>query len=174
MSRSQINIALVSCLTIFGCSSNKDSGIDEEYILPQAGQWTVETSGWTNDDCNAQENLTGISSIVIADVAESNFSLTFFDGSVRIGENSSTCTYSSDDTYTCEDFDHTTSYDDIDATINMIGVSFSLEMTSETTTSGRGDLVLSCSGADCGFVAASTTTGELPCGTTINFTASAD
>ena len=174
MSRLQINLTMISCLTLFGCNSNKDSGMDEEYTLPQSGQWTVVTSGWTNDDCNAENNLTGISSIVIADVGESNFSLTFYDGSMRIGENSSTCTYTSDDVYDCEDFDHTISYNDIDATINMIGVSFSLEMTSETTTTGIGDLVLSCSGADCGFVAASTTTGELPCGTTINFTASAD
>ena len=106
----------------------------------------------------------------MTDVVSPTFSVTFFDGDVRIGESSSVCTHTSNDIYDCEEFIHGFSYDDIDASVSMVGIA-SITVTSETTISGIGDLTLTCTGSDCSYVAAATNTGELPCGTTTNWTA---
>jgi len=163
--------ALLTCSFIVGCNSDsKDSGADLDLIQPTSGEWTIITSGWTNDDCNATQNLQQPSSILLTDVVSPTFSVTFFDGDVRIGESSSVCTHTSNDIYDCEEFIHGFSYDDIDASVSMVGIA-SITVTSETTISGIGDLTLTCTGSDCSYVAAATNTGELPCGTTTNWTA---
>jgi hypothetical protein len=163
--------ALLSCFVIVGCNSDsKDSGADLDLIQPTSREWTIVTSGWANDDCNATQNLLPPTSVVFTDVASPTFSVTFFDGDVRIGDGSSICTHTSDDIYDCEEFTHGLSYDDIDASVSMTGI-WSVTVTSETAVSGTGDLTLTCTGSDCSYVAAATTTGELPCGTTSNWTA---
>jgi len=177
--------AFIAFLTVWGCgSSDKDDtaggadGTTEATtettggILPQAGDWAIVTSGWANDDCNAENNLLTPTSIRFADVESTSFRNTYFDSQGQVG-NTILCSHESGDSYLCEGFTNGFSYTDVDASISVTGVGVVL-MTSETTASGSGDFVLECSGSDCGQVAGITNSGMFPCGTTLNWTAQAN
>ena len=101
MSRFRSFVTVLSCLSLVGCGSagEDDTAVEDEGIQPQAGYWTVVTTGWANDDCNAEEGLAPPSAITFSDVASSSFEITLYDGDVRIGDGSSTCTYEGDDIY---------------------------------------------------------------------------
>lgn len=166
-----------SSLILVGCSSDDsvtdDTGESAEVgILPQAGEWPISTTGWTNDDCNAAEGLTPATSILFADVEETSFMTTYFDPSGQVG-NTTLCSYDGDDAYTCSEFVNGFSYTDVDATISMTGVG-TVTMMSEDSAAGRADFVLECTGAGCGQVAAGTNSGSFPCGSTFNWTAQAN
>jgi hypothetical protein len=149
--------------------------VDEESgggILPKAGEWPVLTTGWTTDDCNAEDNLTGPTSILFADVDETSFMTTYFDEYGQLG-NTTVCTHDADDLYNCSEFINGFTYTDIDATVSLTGTG-TVTMTSEDSASGQGNFVMDCTGADCAFVARATNSGSLPCVTTFNWTAQAN
>ena len=170
---------VLSCLSLVACGAeDKDVGSDSSEqdhpaIQPQVGDWTVVAAGWTDDDCNATNNLTTPTSLTVANVEASTFSVTIYDGETRIGEGNSTCTHDADDVYICEEMTNSFSYTDIDASVSMAGV-FSASMNTETTMTISGTLVLECTGSDCNFVEDATNTGSLPCNTTLNISAEAN
>ena len=161
-------LSLVAC----GASGEEDSADVDSGIQPQAGEWTIMTTGWTNDDCNSSENLTVPTSITFADVDSTSFRTTFFENGVQVGSNS-ICSHDGDDVYSCEDFTNGFSYTDVDATISMVGVG-SITLTSETEASGGADFVMECEGEDCNVIASYTNSGIFPCDTTLNWTAEAN
>ena len=172
MSRFSLLVVLSSCLSLIGCvdeMSGSDAGIP---IQPQSGEWYVMTTGWNNDDCNADEGLTPPTSIVFEDVEETSFFVTFFENDEQIGSRS-TCHHDIDDFYICDGFTNGFAYIDAGGSVSMSAVA-TIKMTSETTASGSGDFVLECSGADCAQAALETNTGAFPCGTTLNWTAEAE
>ena len=167
-------VTVLSGLMLVGCGDAKDdTASDVDLVLPNAGNWTIITHGWTNDDCNAEEGLMPPSSFTVADVADSSFSVTFYDGDVRVGDGSTSFTHDSDDSFTALDFTHSLAYTDIDATLSMTGV-LTISVTSETEAAGVGALVLDCTGEDCFVLAQQTNSGVIPCDTTSNWTATAD
>ena len=174
MRRFPLFVVVLTCLSLVGCGPEEevDPVEEDEGIQPQAGDWTLVATGWTNDDCNAEENLTGPTSIVVADVEDSSFRVTYFEDGVQVGSNT-VCTYDGDDIYDCDDYTNGFSYDDVDASISMTAVG-TITVPSETTASGVGDFVLECEGDDCNVVAAQTTSGVFPCSTTFNWSAEAD
>ncbi len=182
MSRFPLSVAVLSSFLFVGCwtgdkidgDTSDDEGTDTEDagIQPQGGNWDIITSGWTNDDCNATEGLQAPSSLTIADVSASSFSVTIYDGDIRIGDGSTTCTSVGDDIYECDEIKHGFDYTDVDASISMSGP-ISITLSSETAAAGKGDLVLECAGSDCDEVAGYTNSGSFPCGTTLNWTAEA-
>ena len=112
----------LSSLTLVACGSDESvtddtDGAAEVGILPQAGEWPISTTGWTNDDCNAAGGLTPATSILFADVDETSFMTTYFDPSGQVG-NTTLCSYDADDAYTCSEFVNGFSYTDVDATID--------------------------------------------------------
>jgi len=137
------------------------------------GPLTIVAAGWTDDDCNADEGLTTPTSLTVSNVESSYFSVTIYDGEIRIGEGSSTCTHEADDVYNCEELTHGFSYTDMDASISMAG-EFTVSVNSETTVSGSGVLLFQCSGADCDELATQTNSGSFPCATTLNWSAEAN
>lgn len=171
---------VLMCLGLVGCWTTSkveadtagDSGSEPEetHLQPQAGDWNIVTSGWTDDDCNAAENLQAPTSMSIANVDSSSFSVTIYDGDIRIGDGSSTCTHTEGNIYNCDELKHGFSYDDIDASISMRG-GYTITLTSETALSSRGGLVMECTGADCDTIAGYTNSGSFPCDTTLNLTA---
>jgi hypothetical protein len=180
MIRFPLVVTVLSCLGLVGCWTSKPFEVDtgdesdsetvEQHLQPQAGEWIVVTSGWADDDCNATENLSAPSSMTIADVESSSFSVTIYDGNIRIGEGSSTCTHAEGNLYNCEELEHGFSYTDVDATMSMRGA-YAITLTSETALSSRGGVGLECSGSDCDTVATYTNSGSFPCETTLNLTA---
>jgi hypothetical protein len=173
MNHLSTTIVTISMLSLLGCGAEDkdDSVVENDGVLPQAGDWNIITTGWANDDCNAAEGLTPATSITIANVDSSSFTLTFYENDFRIGE-TSTCTFEGDEQYLCTGFTNSFSYTDADATISMSGDAV-VTITSETAASGSGDLTMECTGADCSDVATWTTSGSFPCGTTMNWTAEA-
>ena len=172
MNRISFLVAILCCLALSGCEVEVNGSGDELPLQPQSGEWDIMTTGWDNDDCNADEGLTTPTSVLFDDVEETSFFMTFFENGVQVGSRS-TCSHDSDDLYNCDGFTNGFTYDDIDATISMSGLA-TMDMTSETTVSGSGDFVLECSGDDCNQAATFTNSGIFPCGTTMNFTAEAE
>ena len=167
------SIALLGCLGLAGCDQDKgDTAEEEALVLPQAGDWTIVTTGFTNDDCNAEGFLIPPDLITFADVGADSFSITYYLDNERIGDGSSSCTHAGENSFDCEDMNHTTMFSD-SATITMVGGG-SVNVTSETEASGAGNLVLDCTGMGCGQVEAMTNTGSIPCDTTINWTATVE
>ena len=175
MNNFSLFVTVLSCLSLVGCGSagESDSAV-EEGIQPQTGDWTISTTGWTDDDCNAAENLTVPTSITFSDVGSSSFKITYFEDGVQVGSGNGLCTYEGDDIYSCDEFTNGFSYTDVDATISMTADTGSITLLSETTASGSADFVMDCEGADCGMIASYTTSGIFPCDTTFNWTAEAD
>ena len=166
-------ILAISMFSFLGCGTadKDDSAVENDGFLPQAGDWDIVTTGWANDDCNATEGLTPATSITIANVDSSSFTLTFYENDFRVGE-TSTCTYEGNEQYHCIGFTNSFTYTDVDATINISGDA-TVTVTSETAVSGSGDLMMECTGADCSQVAMGTNSGSLPCESTMNWTAEA-
>lgn len=130
----------------------------------------ILTTGWSDDECNAAAVLTPITSITIADVAESSFTLTMYEGDLRIG-NSVSCVHTSDDVFDCEDFYHEiVPFSSLNATFIMDGIP-TVTLSSETEAAGRGELTLDCAGTDCATARSQTGLSGFPCSTTINWTA---
>ena len=182
MIRFPLAVTVLSCLGLMGCwtaskfesdTGDSETEAEEAHLQPQAGEWSVVTTGWADDDCNATENLQAPSSMTIADVEPSSFSVTIYDGGVRIGDRSSTCTHAEGNIYNCDELEHGFDYDDVDATMSM-DVTFAITLTSETTLSSIGGLVMECSGSDCDTIAGYTNSGSFPCDTTLNLTAEAE
>jgi hypothetical protein len=150
-------------------TDTEESTALQPHLLPQSGDWTVLTSGWSNDDCNADEALTDITAVTFSDVMESSFTLTMYEGDIRLG-NSVTCTHTGEDTFACDDFIHEVPIDGIDATVNMVGIP-SIVLNSETDAAGQGDLSVDCTGTDCAMIAGGMPFTAFPCTTTNNWTA---
>lgn len=177
MNRILFFIVSLGCLTLAGCvgaSGEGETAEEDIGIQPQSGDWTILTTGWTNDDCNADENLTDSTSITFSDVDSSSFQVTYFENGVQVGSGNNLCSHEGDDIYSCEEFTNGFSYTDVDASISMASVSALITLSSETTASGSADLVMECEGADCSLIASYTTSGVFPCDTTYNWTAEAD
>lgn len=154
---------LLLSTVIWGCEEK------ETVVLPQLGDWTISSTGYTNDDCNAEGFLLPFDQITISDLETSSFSITYYLENVRIGDSNSICTHVADDSFDCSQVDHSTPFSE-STTINMTAIG-SVFVTSETSMTGAGDLVLDCTGLDCNQLEEMTTTGALPCGTTLNWTA---
>jgi len=163
-------------LGFVGCESDgkgeTGTAVEDEGIQPQAGDWTINTTGWSNDDCNAEQNLTVPTSIAFSDVESSSFRVTFFEDGVQVGSNS-ICSHEGNDIYSCEEFTNGFSYTDVDASISMAGLG-TITLASETTASGSADFEMECEGADCSQIATYTNSGAFPCSTTLSWTAEAD
>ena len=165
-------VATLSCFSLIGCDSDGDTAEPTgavDLVLPEAGVWSVITTGYTNDDCGAAGFLIPPDSITFSDVGDSYFSITYYLENERIGEGSVLCSHLSEDTYDCESMNHSTPFS-ASTTISMVATG-TVTMTSETSASGSGDLILECSGSDCDQVASMTTIGSMPCETTLNWTA---
>ena len=160
-------IAYLSFISLMAC------GDKDGFILPQSGDWTIVTTGYTNDDCNAAGFLIPPDSITFADVDTSSFSITYYIENERIEDSRSTCSHTGDNIFECEDLIHSTPFS-ANATVSMVSTSAIITMTSETSASGVGNLTLECTGSDCGQLSELTNTGSLPCDTTINWTAAAE
>jgi hypothetical protein len=167
-------LTILTCMSLLGCGADKDTAEEISYhvTLPQAGDWSVITTGYTNDDCNAEGFLIPFDTVTVADVAESSFSITYYLENVRIGETSDSCTHIVDDEFDCSDVNHSTPFSDT-ATINMVA-SGTISVGSDTSILGAGNLVLDCIGMGCDQVVGMTNTGSLPCDTTLNWSATAD
>ena len=167
-------MTILCCTTLVACGTDTkgDTAEVNDLVQPQGGNWNILTTGWTNDDCNATEYLNTPDILTISDVNSPSFGVTFYVEEVRIADGSSTCTHSSDDTYSCEEFVHTEDWEN-GATTTMTGL-FSVNVLSETTVSGSGDLVMNCTGLACTEMATYTNSGSYPCVATINFTAEAE
>jgi len=176
------SFAFLSCIGLVGCggdSQGDTSGEGEgegegesDLVLPQAGDWAVVTTGYTNDDCNAEGFLIPHDTVTFSNVESSSFSITYYLENERIGDGSSTCSHLSDDVFECEEVHHSTAFS-ASATVSMVAVG-TVTMTSETSAAGVVDLVLECTGGGCSQVAGMTNTGSLPCDTTLNWTAMAE
>jgi hypothetical protein len=173
---------VLSCLSLAACGAgdkdedeDSDSSVEVDALQPQVGDWSVVAAGWTDDDCNAtgKRRCRTPTSLTIANVESSTFSVTVYDSETRIGEGNSTCTHDADDVYICEEITNSFSYTDINADITMTGV-FSASVNTETTMSISGTMVLECTGSDCNLVEDATNTGSLPCNTTLNISAEAN
>jgi hypothetical protein len=162
MSRLSLVVSLFS-LGLWGCEEK------ETIALPQSGDWTISSTEYTDDDCNAEGFLLPFDEVTISDVETSSFAITYFLDNVRIGESSSTCTHVEDDSFDCSAVDHSTPFSET-ATINMTAVG-TVAIISESSITGAGDLVLDCAGFDCNQLEGMTNSGSLPCGTTLNWTA---
>ena len=174
-----LNVILPLCAThIIACGDKE--GVDTEgedtalhesnALLPQSGDWSILTSGWNNDNCNADEALTGVALVSFAAVDESSFIMTLFEeGEIRIG-NSVTCTHAGDDVFACEDLFHDVPIAGMDATVNMVGIP-TVTLNSENSAAGQGDLTIDCTGADCSMLVGGMPFTEFPCTTTNNWTA---
>jgi hypothetical protein len=139
-------------------------------IQPQSGDWTVVTSGWSNDNCNATEALTDVVSVTFSDVVTPSFMLTLYEeGDIRLG-NRFKCTHTEDDVFACDDFFNDVPIEGIDATVNMGGIP-TVTLNSETDAAGRGDLTIDCTGTDCGLLTGGMPFSAFPCTTTNNWTA---
>lgn len=162
-------------LTACGTDEKGDTAVEDTTILPQSGEWTIVTYGWTDDDCNADANMYPPTSIVFADVGSDSFSTTLYDGDFRIGNGSSSCSHSGNNIYNCTGFVHEISYQNqgMDVLLTMTG-DMSVTMASETEASGKALLNIECTGDDCDEAALTTNTGSLPCLTTANWTAVAE
>jgi hypothetical protein len=178
MSRLLKVMMALGAMQVAACGSDKageTGAVDEDSeestsLKPQSGDWTVMTSGWNDDNCNAEEALTDIVTVTFSDIGESSFSLTLYEeGDIRVG-NTTTCTHGGDNVFACDDFFHDVAIDGMDATINMVGIP-TVTVNSETSTSGQGDLTLDCTGADCGFLTGGMPFTGFPCTATNNWTA---
>jgi hypothetical protein len=176
MIRFTLAAGLLSCFGLVGCDSDSIGDTAGEIetadlVLPEAGDWSILTTGYTDDDCGAAGWLLPHDAVTFSDVEESSFSMTLYLENERIGEGSVSCSNTGETTYECEDMNHSTQFSNT-TTISMVGKG-TLTMISETSVSGSGALVLECSGNDCNQVAAMTTIGSMPCSTTLNWTAEA-
>jgi hypothetical protein len=170
MNRVSLFITALSCLTLLGCGNTEDP--EDVLIQPQSGDWTIVTTGWTNDDCNEEENSGVPNTLTMSDVDSPTFSMTFYQNEVRLADGNSSCTHSNGETYSCDEFVHTQS--DADGTIVTMTGEWTVDVTSETTVSASTDLVLDCDGSDCARLATYTNSGSHPCGTTLILTAEVD
>ena len=167
--------AILSCVSLVGCGKDTDGDTagegegQSDLVLPQAGDWTVLTTGFTDDDCGASDWLLPQDSATFSDVDGSSFSMTLYYQNERIGEGSVRCSHTSDNSYTCEDMYHSTPWSGT-TTVSMVAKG-TVNMISETSVSAAGELVIDCSGNDCNQVASTTATGSFPCNTTLNWTA---
>ena len=165
-------------MSLLACGSDKggdtgaeDAGEGETAALqPESGDWDVVTSGWSDDNCNAEAALTDVVTVTFSDVGDSSFAMTLYEaGLTRIG-NTTTCTHSGDDVFACEDFFHDVAIDGIDATVNMVGIP-AVTINSETDAAGQGDLTLDCTGTDCGMLEGGNPFTSFPCTVTNSWTA---
>jgi hypothetical protein len=159
-------------LSVGGCGSTSEDEPEDDVVVavqPQAGDWDIVTTGWTDDDCNAAEALTSPDSVTFSDVSESSFSMTLYEGDLRIGDRV-TCTHAGDDVYECEEFYHSLPFDGMDATVVMVGQP-TVTLSSETAASGVGLLSVDCEGTACGMIPMQTPLTGFPCATTTNWTA---
>jgi len=165
MSRLSIVVTILCSVGLWGC------GAEGAKVLPQSGDWSITSTGFSNDDCNASNFLIPFDEITVSDLEASSFAVTYYLENVRIGESSSTCSDVGDDNFDCTEIAHSTPFSDA-ATINMTAIG-SLNMTSETSITGSGNLTLDCTGVDCNQLE-EMYTGSLPCDTTLNWTAIAN
>ena len=173
MSRCSGLVVVLSCSFLFGCAPSDDPGPEEERSEATSGNWTIVASGWSDDDCNAENGLVSPTSITVADVESSSFSVTYYNGDERLGGGSLLCSHADDDVYDCEDYLDGFDYGVLDASVSITGAA-SITLTSETTATAVGDFVAECEGSDCGTAAMDTNSGEFPCNSTMNWTAEAD
>ena len=176
MSHISFLFTAVSIATLVGCgaaSEDDSSVLPDPPVQPQSGEWTVITSGFTEDNCNAEEGLIPPSSMTVSDVMTDSFEVTMYDGDTRIGEGSSTCTHDVDDAFICEEIINSFSYTGMDANMTVSG-GFDVTLTSEYEMSGKAILTLECSGSDCPQIAMQTNSGSLPCDSTLHLTLEAD
>jgi len=173
MNRRLTPLALLFSLATFGCAPGGDSGPEDERIQAVSGEWTIVASGWSDDDCNATEGLAVPTSLTMADVEDSSFSITYYDGDVRLGQGALACSHVGADVYDCEDYLDGFDWVGLDASISITGTA-SITLTSETTATAVGVFSMECDGTDCGTVAAQTNSGEIPCDSIMNFSAEAD
>ena len=139
-------------------------------LQPETGDWTVVTSGWNNDNCNAEEAFTDVVTVTFSNVDETSFTVTLFEeGDVRIGS-SFTCTRTEDDVFACEDFLNDVEIQGMNATVNIVGVP-TVTLNSETDAAGQGDLNVDCTGSDCSQITGGNPFTGFPCTTTNNWTA---
>ena len=170
MTRFSLLFLSLSSTLVLGCGTEEDT--TPEHLLPLAGEWSIATTGYANDDCNADGFLIAFDSITVADVDTSSFSITYYLENERIGDSSSNCSHAGDDTFECDELAHSTPFSG-STTINMTAIG-SVTVNSDNAISGTGDLVLNCTGPDCDQLAGMTKTGTLPCNTTLNWTATAN
>jgi hypothetical protein len=179
MSRHLFSTAVLAIVSLVACDSSDkdDTGEDsisvdvEQGILPQSGEWPIVTTGWSADDCNAEEGLYPPTSILFAEVDATSFMTTYYDEYGQVG-NTTVCSFDTGDTYNCEGFTNGFTYPDMDATISLTGGG-PLTLASETEASGSGNFTLDCTGSDCDTAAMWTNSGSFPCITTLNWTAQA-
>ena len=171
------SLSLVACgtateetTTTTTTKTTEETTVVEQVIQPQSGEWTIVTTGWVDDECNAAKMLSDLTSVTFADVSETSFSITLFDGDVRIGD-ALTCTHAGGDLFDCTDFyNEIVPIRSLDATITTVGIP-SVTLTSETDAAGRGELTLDCIGEDCNTALSMTGFTSFPCETTNLWTA---
>lgn len=165
-------------LPLLACGAEKDDdtgaadGEDGEpaALQPESGDWDVVTSGWSDDNCNAEAAFTDVVTVTFSDVTESSFSLTLYEADlVRVG-NTVSCTHGGDGVFACEDFLNDVAISGIDATVNIVGIP-TVTLNSETNAAGQGDLTVDCSGPDCGMLTGGNPFTGFPCTATNNWTA---
>jgi hypothetical protein len=153
-----------------GDDAGGDDAGDASAVQPQSGDWMILTTGWSDDQCNAAAVLSSITSVTFSDVTESTFTLTMYEGDVRIG-NSVSCSHTGDDVFGCDAFYHEiVPFSNLDATFIMDGIP-TVTLSSETEAAGKGELTLDCTGTDCSTALSQTGLTSFPCSTTNNWTA---
>lgn len=168
MSHLTLFFTAVSIASLVGCGAASEEDSDPP-VQPQSGEWEVITSGFTEDNCNAEEGLIPPSSMTVSDVMTDSFEVTMYDGDTRIGEGSSTCIHDAEDVYNCEELTNSFSYTGMDANMTVSG-EFDITLTSEYEMSSQAVLTLECSGSDCPQIAVQTNSGSIPCDSTLNLT----
>ena len=151
-------------------TTTEETTVVEQAIQPQSGEWTIVTTGWVDDECNAAKVLSDLTSVTFADVSETSFSLTLFEEDVRLGD-AFTCTHAGGDLFDCTDFyNELVPFPSFDATITVVGIP-SVTLTSETDAAGRGEMTVDCTGEDCSTALPMTGLTSFPCETTNLWTA---
>jgi len=161
-------------MSLTACDTDTKDEVDDTdaqvSLQPEAGDWTVVTEGWNNDNCNAEEAFTDVVMITFSNVDESSFAVTLFeDGDVRVG-NSFTCSHTEDDVFACEDFLNDVEIQGMDATVSIVGIP-TVTLNSETDMAGQADATIDCTGAACSQLTGGMPFTGFPCTATYNWTA---
>lgn len=182
MSRT-LNVLLALCtLQLLACGADKDEetgaadgtdgtdGAPQPALQPKSGDWDIVTSGWSDDNCNAEAAFTDLVTVTFSEIDAFSFSMTLYEANLTRVGNTITCTHAGDDVFACEDFFNDVAISGIDATVNVVGIP-TVTLNSTTSAAGQGDLTVDCTGTDCDMLTGGNPFTGFPCTATNNWTA---
>ncbi len=135
-----------------------DTAPDVESITPSEGSYAISNPSFTEDNCNAQMNLTIPTEFNFTSVGDGQISYELYEGPFLLG--TAQCTEGDANTYTCDTLN--TSFDAMPGTTITIDADAVFTINTTDSFAGNAVLTLTCAGADCATVASNTPKG-FPC-----------